>query len=296
MAWMWKRKSLIVTALIVVVSLLVVIVNYSEKPYFLLEPVFGQTSDKTFKPHSGYVSIVKEEPLKLHCELCGIVSSSGQMLGQAIGAEIDNYPCVMRMNNAPTQGFEDDVGRRTTLRVVSHTSVPQLVHKSDHFFGENNDTIYVVWGPLRNMRKDGKGVVYNMLLKVLEKYPNARIYIHTDERMNYCDMIFKKETGKDRLKSGTYLSTGWFTLILAMDMCKEIQIYGMINDTYCKTKDYKKVPYHYYETGRRDECTEYRLHENAPRGAHRFVTEKSVFAKWAKIHPIKFFNPSWQLS
>lgn len=37
-----------------------------------------------------------------------------------------------------------------------------------------------------------------------------------------------------RLQSGSYLSTGWFTLILAMDMCKEIHIYGMINDTYCK--------------------------------------------------------------
>lgn len=37
-----------------------------------------------------------------------------------------------------------------------------------------------------------------------------------------------------RIQSGSYLSTGWFTLILAMDMCKEIHIYGMINDTYCK--------------------------------------------------------------
>lgn len=38
----------------------------------------------------------------------------------------------------------------------------------------------------------------------------------------------------DSIQSGSYLSTGWFTLILAMDMCKEIRIYGMINDTYCK--------------------------------------------------------------
>ncbi|CAG13677.1 unnamed protein product, partial [Tetraodon nigroviridis] len=37
-----------------------------------------------------------------------------------------------------------------------------------------------------------------------------------------------------RIQSGSYLSTGWFTLILAMDMCKEIHIYGMINETYCK--------------------------------------------------------------
>ncbi|PWA30019.1 hypothetical protein CCH79_00009689 [Gambusia affinis] len=99
-----------------------------------------------------------------------------------------------------------------------------------------------------------------------------------------------------QIQSGSYLSTGWFTLILAMDMCKEIHIYGMINDTYCRTEGYRQVPYHYYEAGSRDECAEYHLHENAPYGGHRFITEKSVFAKWAKTHSIKFFNPPWQLS
>ncbi|XP_061775649.1 alpha-N-acetylgalactosaminide alpha-2,6-sialyltransferase 3 isoform X3 [Nerophis ophidion] len=236
------------------------------------------------------------KPLKLNCELCSVVSSSGQMLGQAAGALIDRSPCIWRMNNAPTRGFERDVGRRTTLRVVSHTSVPLLLQRPQHFFGQHNDTVYVVWGPLRNMRKDGKGVVYNMLRQAADNYPQARIYVTTEDRMNYCDTVFKKETGKDRIQSGSYLSTGWFTLILAMDMCKEIHVYGMINDTYCKTEGYRKVPYHYYEAGSRDECAEYLLHESAPYGGHRFITEKTVFAKWIKSHAIKFFNPPWQLS
>lgn len=58
----------------------------------------------------------------------------------------------------------------------------------------------------------------------------------------------------------------------------------------------RKVPYHYYEASSRDECAEYLLHESAPYGGHRFITEKTVFAKWAKTHDIKFFNPPWQLS
>ncbi|KAK7944973.1 hypothetical protein WMY93_000701 [Mugilogobius chulae] len=298
MAWIWKRKSLIATSLIVAVSLFVVAVNLSEKPYFLLQPVFGQSSFKQpyNKPHPGYLSIPKEEPLNLHCDLCSVVSSSGQMLGQGLGAQIDRSPCVWRMNNAPTRGFERDVGQKTTLRVVSHTSVPLILQKPQYFFGQSNSTVYVVWGPLRNMRKDGKGIVYNMLKQATENYPHAQIYVTTDERMNYCDMVFKKETGKDRIQSGSYLSTGWFTLILAMDMCKEIHVYGMINDTYCKSDVNRKVPYHYYEAGSRDECAEYKMHESAPYGGHRFITEKSVFAKWAKTHSIKFFNPPWQLS
>ncbi|TKS79570.1 Alpha-N-acetylgalactosaminide alpha-2,6-sialyltransferase 3 [Collichthys lucidus] len=203
-----RRKLLIGASLIVAVSLFVVVVNYSEKPYFLLQPVFGQTFSshwmfskqpyKAFKPHLGYVSIPKQEPLKLHCELCSIVSSSGQMLGQGAGPQIDRSPCIWRMNNAPTRGFEHDVGQRTTLRVVSHTSVPLLLQKPQYFFGQGNNTVYVVWGPLRNMRKDGKGIVYNMLRQAAENYPQARIYVTTEDRMNYCDMVFKKETGKDR--------------------------------------------------------------------------------------------------
>lgn len=63
-----------------------------------------------------------------------------------------------------------------------------------------------------------------------------------------------------------------------------------------RTKGYRKVPYHYYEAGSRDECAEYLLHESAPYGGHRFITEKAVFAKWAKTHAIKFFNPEWQIS
>ncbi|XP_043941786.1 alpha-N-acetylgalactosaminide alpha-2,6-sialyltransferase 3-like [Protopterus annectens] len=77
-----------------------------------------------------------------------------------------------------------------------------------------------------------------------------------------------------------------------MDACNDIHVYGMINDTYCKTKGYKSVPYHYYEPGR-EECDEYFLHETAPYGGHRFITEKAVFAKWARQRNITFMYPSW---
>ncbi|XP_032884915.1 alpha-N-acetylgalactosaminide alpha-2,6-sialyltransferase 3 [Amblyraja radiata] len=231
----------------------------------------------------------------MHCELCSIVSSSGQMLGQNAGVEIDQLPCVWRMNNAPTLGFERDVGTRTSVRVVSHTSFPLLQRRQQHYFGEANETVYIFWGPLRTMRQDGKGATYNELRKLARKYPLAKIYVTTEERMNYCDQIFKLETGKDRKLSGTYLSTGWFTLVLAMEVCPKIHIFGMINNTYCslhRSRSPKKIPYHYYEPRSRDECAEYTIHEKAIKSAHRFITEKAVFAKWAKQHDIIFSHPS----
>lgn len=138
------------------------------------------------------------QPLQLDCDLCAIVSNSGQMVGQKVGNEIDQSSCIWRMNNAPTKGYEEDVGRMTMIRVVSHTSVPLLLKNPDYFFKEANTTIYVIWGPFRNMRKDGNGIVYNMLKKTVDIYPTAQIYVTTEKRMSYCDGIFKKETGKDR--------------------------------------------------------------------------------------------------
>lgn len=138
------------------------------------------------------------QPLQLDCDLCAIVSNSGQMAGQKVGTEIDKSSCIWRMNNAPTKGYEEDVGKRTTIRVVSHTSVPLLLKNPEYFFKETNNTVYVIWGPFRNMRRDGNGIVYNMLKKTVDSYPTAKIYVTTEKRMSYCDAVFKKETGKDR--------------------------------------------------------------------------------------------------
>ncbi|XP_030004333.1 alpha-N-acetylgalactosaminide alpha-2,6-sialyltransferase 3-like isoform X2 [Sphaeramia orbicularis] len=247
---------------------------------------------------SGYERITEprmEQFLDMHCNQCALISSSGQMLGAGVGEEIDNIECVIRMNNAPTKGYEKDVGSRTSLRVVSHTSVPLLLKNEYYYFQQSADTTYVVWGPERNMRQDGKGRIFNSLLKVAKKYPNVRIYAVTREKVQYCDLVFQNETGKNRMKSGAFLSTGFFTMILLMDMCDSIHVYGMIDDNYCSQANHSTVPYHYYEHNRVKECRMYNVHEHTQRGGHRFITEKAIYARWATRHKMDFKHPSWSL-
>lgn len=136
--------------------------------------------------------------LDLRCNKCALISSSGQMLGAGAGEEIDKIGCVIRMNNAPTLGFERDVGSRTSVRVVSHTSVPLLIKNESYYFQQSAVTKYVFWGPQRNMRRDGKGKVFNALLKIALKYPDVGIYAVTPEKIQYCDSAFQAETGKNR--------------------------------------------------------------------------------------------------
>ncbi|XP_071980284.1 alpha-N-acetyl-neuraminyl-2,3-beta-galactosyl-1,3-N-acetyl-galactosaminide alpha-2,6-sialyltransferase isoform X2 [Engystomops pustulosus] len=227
------------------------------------------------------------------CNTCAVVSSSGQMLGSGLGPQIDQAECVLRMNTAPTVGYESDVGSRSTLRVVSHTSVPHLLRNQTYFFQQSQDTVYVIWGPPKQMDID-QGITYRALLQAKSKFPGVNIYALTQNMMAHCDQVFQNETGKDRAKSGTFLSTGWFTMILAMELCEEVSVYGMVSESYCRDRTQPPVPYHYYEKGRLDECTTYMMHERASRGAHRFITEKAVFSRWARRKRIYFKHPSWE--
>lgn len=54
------------------------------------------------------------------------------------------------------------------------------------------------------------------------------------------------------------------------------------------------MPYHYYKPRGFDECVTYLQNESGRRGNHhRFITEKQVFAHWAKQYNITFAHPEW---
>ena len=62
------------------------------------------------------------------------------------------------------------------------------------------------------------------------KYQNG---IHSVEswnnRLNFNhsnNFIFRKE-------AQTWLSTGWYTIIAALDICQEVTVYGMADENYC---------------------------------------------------------------
>ncbi|XP_035746221.1 alpha-N-acetyl-neuraminyl-2,3-beta-galactosyl-1,3-N-acetyl-galactosaminide alpha-2,6-sialyltransferase isoform X2 [Egretta garzetta] len=185
-------------------------------------------SASTIHSFQGYIRVPDGKPLeRALCRRCAIVSSSGQMLGSRLGQAIDGQECVLRMNHAPTAGYEEDVGIRSTVRVVSHTSVPLLLKNQPYFFQQSQETLYIIWGPAKKMNREKIGSTYRALLKVMETYPHLQIYTLTEEKMAYCDDVFQNETGKNRMKSGSFLSTGWFTMILAMELCEQICVFGM---------------------------------------------------------------------
>ncbi|TMS09730.1 Alpha-N-acetylgalactosaminide alpha-2,6-sialyltransferase 5, partial [Larimichthys crocea] len=156
------------------------------------------------KPHppvlQGYSGIIDHKPLRMHCQTCALVTSSGHLIGGARGEEIDQAECVIRMNDAPTaRGYARDVGRRTSLRVIAHSSMQR-------------DTVFIFWGPSSYMRRDGKGLVYNNLRLMNQVLPKLKVYIISWQKMLQFDELFKKETGQRqdltsvRFKQGNFCS------------------------------------------------------------------------------------------
>ncbi|XP_050973777.1 alpha-N-acetylgalactosaminide alpha-2,6-sialyltransferase 5b [Labeo rohita] len=232
----------------------------------------------------------------MHCKSCALVTSSGHMTESGRGAEIDRKECVIRMNDAPTRGYQRDVGQRTSLRVVAHSSMQRVLRNRHELLNSSQNTTFIFWGPGNYMRQDGKGLVYNNLRLLKQMMPKLQIYVISKLKMLHFDELFKKETGKDRKRSNSWLSTGWFTMAIALEICDRINVYGMISPEFCKLPNLEpSVPYHYYEPAGPDECKMYLSHEQGRHGSHhRFITEKRVFANWARMFNIHFYQPDWR--
>ncbi|XP_004699377.2 alpha-N-acetylgalactosaminide alpha-2,6-sialyltransferase 5 [Echinops telfairi] len=234
-------------------------------------------------------------PLKMHCQDCALVTSSGHLLRSRLGARIDQTECVIRMNDAPTRGFGRDVGNRTSLRVIAHSSIQRILRNRHDLLNVSQGTVFIFWGPSSYMRRDGKGQVYNNLQLLSQVLPRLKAFMIARHQMLQFDELFKQETGKDRKISNTWLSTGWFTMTIALELCDRINVYGMVPPDFCRDPNHPSVPYHYYEPLGPDECTMYLSHERGRKGSHhRFITEKRVFKNWARTFNIHFFQPDWK--
>nr|XP_054756084.1 alpha-N-acetylgalactosaminide alpha-2,6-sialyltransferase 5-like [Lytechinus pictus] len=244
-----------------------------------------------------YHSVIDNEPFTNRYNTCAIVSSSGQLLGKNSGPEIDSADAVIRMNAAPVKGFESDVGTRTTIRVACFISSNHLTSQAETIFrGVGAPEIVFFWG-LEAPRSKRKAQSVPKVTSLQRKFMNIRFYSQRNEGELAANRLFERETGASRMETNSWLSTGWFTVMTALDICGEVKVYGMVPDDHCVYFEDEQIKYHYYQTGSNPtECTYYKVHEATPKGGHRFMTEKAIFARWSQMYNLTFHHPSWNRS
>ncbi|KAK9519045.1 hypothetical protein VZT92_021800 [Zoarces viviparus] len=242
---------------------------------------------------AGYTGVMDHKPLKMHCRTCALVTSSGQLIRSRRGEEIDRSECVIRMNDAPSIRHQQDVGQRTSLRVVAHSSLQMVLRSQQELLNASQDTVFIFWGPNSSMRQDGKGHIYNKLKLLNRKLPKLKVYTTSWIKMLKFDELYEKETGLNRMSAKSWLTTGWFTMAIAVELCDSINVYGMVPPDFCRSS-HPSLPYHYYQPSGPNECSMYLSNERNQQGRHRYNTEKAVFANWARTLNIHFHQPDWK--
>lgn len=216
-------------------------------------------------------NIVTNEIMNIKFKKAILVGSSGDLLGESKGDFINTFPVIIRMNDSKTIGFEKDVGNRTTIRIVNFKALGNILNKS--FLKEFQTTEYLI---LSTNNQDDK---YKLL--PLQKYfPRLKLFIFTPQAIQHNDALFQKYTKIPRKQSGSWLSTGWFTLFYMIHYINDKNIIGFGGEK-------EDTSYHYYSQPKIKQKNYYIQHETSPQG-HRFITEKQIFNKWIQEYKLIF--------
>ncbi|XP_072173058.1 alpha-N-acetylgalactosaminide alpha-2,6-sialyltransferase 5-like [Diadema setosum] len=265
---------------------------------------YGSEDDESFTTPTespgvpGYFLLDSDEPLKLRCGQCALVSSSGHLYQSGAGVDIDSADCVLRMNAAPVIGWTEDVGSRTDIRIIGHRNLQRGLFtrwkvRNEILIDESTRASYIVVPWLFeaeiNMTTDR---TFRVARRLKQRHPRAKFVFLTKEKHNESETRFLLDTGMRRAELNTWFSTGFVSMAFALDICQNVHVYGLPSSDYCSRHNDSRVPYHYYEPMGRSECEVQGFHDKKVSG-HRFSVERAIFVRWSLQNNIMFHYPSW---
>jgi len=225
---------------------------------------------------------------------CAIVGSAGVLKGSKWGRMVDDtgrYDAIIRLNNAPTRGYEAHVGSRTTIRFIHdwHLSPKNLPEVKRTEGGG----VVMVWpsptvphGPRAAFGGPAPGE-RTKVSSALKELQNAGTNV-TMSRIS--DLMYHTSAIIGQRHNGKYQpyvpSSGWYSVFAALNMCSSLDVIGYSWESAQETLERRrkatgdgrgKGTAYYFEkhaNGLKDEDAYYRSrYERNPMSFHDLVKE-----------------------
>ncbi|XP_065827929.1 CMP-N-acetylneuraminate-beta-galactosamide-alpha-2,3-sialyltransferase 1-like [Oscarella lobularis] len=156
------------------------------------------------------------------CQRCAVVGTAGNLRGAGHGKEIDSFDVVIRMNTAPTKGYENDVGTKTTHHLV----YPESAHNYD---GEGKLVLFPF-----------KVLDVEWLKSVFSTHHISKTWMRVPTRVNTDasnGMVIHPEfihyVSKTWFEGkGRWTSAGGLALVWALHICNEVDVFGFGRNKY----------------------------------------------------------------
>ncbi|XP_075630621.1 CMP-N-acetylneuraminate-beta-galactosamide-alpha-2,3-sialyltransferase 4 isoform X4 [Balearica regulorum gibbericeps] len=183
----------------------------------------------------------------LKCRRCAVVGNGHRLRNSSMGETINTYDVVIRLNNAPVHGYEQDVGSKTTMRLF----YPESAHFNPRT--ENNPDTLLVLVPFKPMDFQWMEAILNDKKRVRKgfwKQPPL-IWDANPERVRILNPYYMEVTAakllnlpmKQPRKVKQKPTTGLLAITLALHFCDLVHIAGF---GYPDSAN-KKQTIHYYE-------------------------------------------------
>ncbi|XP_053565833.1 beta-galactoside alpha-2,6-sialyltransferase 1 [Bombina bombina] len=199
---------------------------------------------------------------------CAVVSSAGSIKSSALGSEIDSHDAVLRFNAAPTTGFSDDVGSKTSFRLVNSQVVTLPEHKllEDPLY---NSGILIMWDPkpykadVHQWSNSPEFQFFDRYREYCNKNPLQPFYILHPQNIWELWNIIQEITVEEIHPNPP--SSGLLGILLMMNLCDQVNVYEFL------PSERKTAMCHYYQ--------KYQDHACTMGGYHPLIYEKNLVKK-----------------
>uniref|UniRef100_G3TST0 Gal-NAc6S n=1 Tax=Loxodonta africana TaxID=9785 RepID=G3TST0_LOXAF len=154
------------------------------------------------------------------CRTCAVVGNSWFLRDSGLGFRINQHDVVLRMNQAPVQGFETDVGNTTTMRIM----YPEAVRIQDP-----GTQLLVLPMNSSGLQRFMNTLFEDSLIFQIAQFPGGNK--KSKDKVLVISLTFLKYIQENWLKKqGQYPSLGLVALFYALHTCDQVSLFGFGTD------------------------------------------------------------------